>query len=45
MIKISWYHKIGVANNSAVNISTLISILFVGNIHKENLFSSKINLL
>jgi hypothetical protein len=45
MIKIARYHKIGVAENSAVNISPLISIRFVGNIHKENISFSKINLM
>jgi hypothetical protein len=45
MIKIARYHKIGVAEKSTVNISTLISILFIGNIHKENISSSKINLM
>jgi hypothetical protein len=36
MIKIARYHKIGVAENRTVNFSFLISILFVGNIHKED---------
>jgi hypothetical protein len=45
MIKISGYHKIGVAENSAVNISALILIFFAKNIHKENISSSKINLM
>lgn len=45
MIKIARYHKIGVAENTTVNFSTLISIVFVGNIHKEDTSSLKIKLL
>jgi hypothetical protein len=45
MIKIARYHKIGVAENRTVNFSTLISILFVGNIHKEDAYFLKIKLL
>jgi len=35
MIKIARYHKIGVAENPAVNFRTLFLIIFDKNIHKK----------
>jgi len=35
MIKIAWYHKIGVAENQAVIFRTLSLILLDKNIHKK----------